>query len=390
MPLELVKAKKATVNVDTSGDLPEVWVAGFIYDGLGAYLNQLLMDLQRYYGGVRLYVDSGGGYVADALSTYDFVRQKGINLYVEGYGQVSSAATLYLCAAGPKNCALAPNCDSLIHAPFNIYSGKIVEEEVDRIAGIYSEATGMSTKEAKKLMAAGDDGKKLTAKEMKELGFVAQVLKPAKAAATAKPSSEVEEIEVYQLQQMAAAAEVAPEPTMSTEATTKVKRTFNIQLTPAQALAAMGKRGLLYEGEIDPVAEVKEAEDAAAHLAEEVGTIKTENEGLKTTVSTVTTERDTLKTTVDEVSGKLTAAEATIETQANEIATLKAKVAEMGAAPVAAATTGAGAKGTQTVAAVPGTGKPENPNAAALRYAMKGATRASAPKPETKPEPVTA
>ena len=360
MPLELVKAKKATVNVDTSGDLPEVWVAGFIYDGLGAYLNQLFMDLQRYYGGVRLYVDSGGGYVADALSTYDFVRQKGIKLYVEGYGQVSSAATLYLCAAGPKNCALAPNCDSVIHSPFNIYTGDIAEDQVERLAVIYSEATGMSTKEAKKLMAAGDEGKTLSAKEMKELGFVAQVLKPAKAAATVKQSSEVEEVEVYQLQHKAAAAEVMPTPTMSEE-TTKVKRTFNVKLTAAQALTAMSKTGLLHEVEIDVVQEVKEAEEAAHHLAEEVGTIKTENEGLKTTVNTITSERNALKTTVDEVTGKLTAAEKTIAdmkaAHATEIDALKAQLEKLGAAPVAGAA-GGDTGGTQVVAGLPNAEKP--------------------------------
>lgn len=123
----------------------------------------------------------------------------------------------------------------------------------------------------------------------------------------------------------------------------------------------MSKTGLLHEVEIDVVQEVKEAEEAAHHLAEEVGTIKTENEGLKTTVNTITGERNALKTTVDEVTGKLTAAEKTIAdmkaAHATEIDALKAQLEKLGAAPVAGAA-GGDTGGTQVVAGLPNAEKP--------------------------------
>ncbi len=360
MPLELVKAKKATVNWSMSdGGTPEVFVSGFIYDGFGAYLNETLLYLQREYGGSTMYLDCIGGLVSDALSTYDFVRAKGINLKVECYGMVASAATLYLCAAGAKNCSMSENCDLVPHTPYDVYTGEKNEEEAMRIAKIYAEHTGMSVKECLALMKAGDDGATLSAADAKKQGWIASVIKAKKAAAAAI-AAPVHEIEVYQLQHKAAAAEVMPTPTMSEE-TTKVKRTFNVKLTAAQALTAMSKTGLLHEVEIDVVQEVKEAEEAAHHLAEEVGTIKTENEGLKTTVNTITGERNALKTTVDEVTGKLTAAEKTIAdmkaAHATEIDALKAQLEKLGAAPVAGAA-GGDTGGTQVVAGLPNAEKP--------------------------------
>ena len=311
--------------------VPTFWINGIVgFDFTGLDLASAVSNL----GEVRFLLDTVGGDAADAFAFYDAVRTKGMKVHVEGYGRVMSAGTIIMAAAGLNRSSLAPNAEYLIHEA----SGgdeKAVERYNERMARIYSEISGMSEKEARKIMKRDEP---MSAQEAKKLKLVGTVLQHEAIAAQFNKMEEVKETPE-------AIEEVAPVVT-DTVTDDPVTETTNEAEEVEQEVAVT----------------VKEAIEAAVrgHIKVRIGKEMSEAvNALADEVKGLTTERDELKSEVEAMAERLTASEDARTTAEAKAAELEPKLSEitaqletLRATPVAEAKEGAEAKEVQ----VPGGG----------------------------------
>lgn len=185
------KPQRAVAYSTTIDGETAVFVTGFIYEGFGTYLSQYVYELARGEKPVTLYINSPGGLLGEAFAFYDFARVKGLQVNVEVYGQVGSAATIIAAAAGRERIAIGENAEWFVHRVMFINEyGERIEgnpEEAARLNGLlvgaYMELTGMDADAINALLDAGDGGKSISAADAVAMGFAGRVLEAARAAA---------------------------------------------------------------------------------------------------------------------------------------------------------------------------------------------------------------
>lgn len=129
---------------------------------------------------------SFGGSAFDAIAVYEFLTINGYQVEANIYGFCGSAATIIACAAGSVN--MGQHSFFFVHNAFNRLTGEQdpgAEKVSEQMVEIYQKKTGLNRRVIKKLMADGDGGMILGAKEAKEYGFVDKVVKEQKSIAAA-------------------------------------------------------------------------------------------------------------------------------------------------------------------------------------------------------------
>ena len=289
------------IRAASSGDgVPTFWINGVVgFDFTGM---DLAAAASQMGGEVRFLLDTVGGDAADAFAFYDAVRTKGMKVHVEGYGRVMSAGTIIMAAAGLQRSSLAPNAEYLIHEASGS-DEKAVERYNERMARIYSEISGMSEKEVRKIMKMDEP---MSAQQAKKLKLVGGVLQHEAIAAQYQPmEDETKAPEVTE--------EVAPEvttvtadPVESTSEADEVEQ--EVAITVKEAIEA-AMRGHI------KVKVGREMSDAVNALADEV-------KGLSV-------ERDELKSEVEAMQERLTASEDARSTAEAKATDLEPKLAEI-------------------------------------------------------------
>ena len=165
--------------VEGPGDHITLKVTGVIGESFTGMDLASVVDAYSHDGTVVIEMDSVGGYLADAFTFYDQVRAKGLKVYVDGYGNVASAATIIMAAAGRKRSRLAPNAEYLVH---NASGGdaETLNRANAKMAAIYAELTG---KPVGDLLALMKQDKPISAQQAKKMGFVGEVIELQRLAA---------------------------------------------------------------------------------------------------------------------------------------------------------------------------------------------------------------
>lgn len=294
----VIGLSKGSIRAAASPDgVPTFWLSGEVgFDFKGLDLAAAVSSLSE----VRLLLDTVGGDAADAFAFYDAVRVKGLKVHVEGYGRVASAGTVIMAAAGRGRSSLAPNAEYLIHEASGP-DAVVVERYNERMARIYSELSGMSEKDARKLMK---EDRFMSAQEAKKLKLVGAVLNHTAVAAHYKAMENTNEtVETIETVEQAP-IETAPETVDTTEVETE------IPVTPAQAVEA-AFRGFI-KAKVTVAAEMSTAVSA---LAEEVKGVKAQ---LQEASDEVTALKEKLATAEDaRVKAEAEAAE--VKAKAQEI-----------------------------------------------------------------------
>ena len=329
---KVISINTKNIRAAASDDgVPSFWINGVVgYDFTGLDLAAVASQL----GEVRFLLDTVGGDAADAFAFYDAVRTKGLKVHVEGYGRVMSAGTVIMAAAGLKRSSLAPNAEYLIHEASG-GDAKAVERYNERMARIYSELSGMSEKEIRKIMKRDEP---ISAQEAKKLKLVGTVL---------------------QHEAIAAQFNKMEENTGTPEAIEEVAPVVTETVTDDPAPETTNEAE---EVEQEVAVTVKEAIEAAmrGHIKVRIGKEMSEAvNALADEVKGLTTERDELKSEIEALGEKLTASEdarTTAEAKATEmepkLAEITAQLETLRATPVAEAKEGTEAKEVQ----VPGGG----------------------------------
>jgi len=295
------------IRAASSGDgVPTFWVSGMVgFDFKGLDLAAAISSL----GEVRLLLDTVGGDAADAFAFYDAVRVKGLKVHVEGYGRVASAGTVIMAAAGRSRSALAPNAEYLIHEA----SGGdevVVERYNERMARLYSELSGMTEKEVRKIMK---EDRFMSATEAKKLKLVGMVLQHEAIAAQYK-TMEDNTIETPEVE----TPEVVVETTEAEVDTTEVE----VPVTVQEAVTAAWNGAIKVK-----VAVAKDMRDALA-------TALSEAKDTKASLDEVTSEVEALKEKLTASEDARTKAEAKVAEIEPKLAEITAQVETLKATPV--------------------------------------------------------
>lgn len=129
---------------------------------------------------------SFGGSAFDAIAVYEFLTINGYKVEANIYGFCGSAATIIACAAETVN--MGQHSFFFVHNAFNRMTGEQdqgAEKVSEQMVEIYQKKTGLNRRVIKKLMADGDGGMILGAKEAKDYGFVDKVVKEQRSIAAA-------------------------------------------------------------------------------------------------------------------------------------------------------------------------------------------------------------
>ena len=134
----------------------------------------------------RLYINSPGGSVYEAIGIYNLLAGKNVEIVITG--QAASAAG-YIAMAG-KVRKIYSNSTFLIHSISTMAAGnekemRKVAENIETlkglVAGNYAQSTKRSVEDVLADMTRGDEGEVMTAKKALELGYVTEVIEPGQA-----------------------------------------------------------------------------------------------------------------------------------------------------------------------------------------------------------------
>ena len=249
-------------------------------------------------------IRSTGGDVNDAILIYDAIKSLSSKVETRCYGYTASAATIIAQAASEGLRKMSANSLYLIHRSSCSVEGnateiasrlELLQKTDERIATIYSQASGRPIEEYVALMGANDGkGKWLSASEAKEAGLIDEIL----TAVNIKDDINVEELGLPELPK-------------------------NIK-TMEKEKESVGARFLSWLG-ISDNAEVKDFEERIA--AKEVE------------VQDVTNERDALKVANEALQADVDTKNKRIEELEIEVKNLKDTIAEAEAMKVKATTT---------------------------------------------------
>jgi len=189
--MESVTLAPAYLKAVEGEAIPTFNVSGTVgEDFRGSDLARAVMSFDEG-NGVKLILNTRGGDANEAFHFYDFIRANAIKVFVDGYGQVMSAGTIIMAAAGRKRSRLAPNAEYMVHNS----SGGDAERRKNadlKLSNIYAELTG---KDRKVVSAMMDKETFMSAEEARKNGFVGEVIQLQKLAANAdKPMSETTKV----------------------------------------------------------------------------------------------------------------------------------------------------------------------------------------------------
>ena len=184
---KFVKAEKVPAGKDTKA-ARHLTITGYIgmdFDG-GALINYFRMFVDPDEE-VVLDVFSFGGSPFDTLAIYDFFKTTDYSISaVNIYGMCGSAATLIAAACNPGGVGIGRNSFMLVHNAFNGATGEQDETSKqisEKFVDIYTEYTGLSKREVRRLMNEGDEGYLLDATQAVRLGFADKKLKEVQSVA---------------------------------------------------------------------------------------------------------------------------------------------------------------------------------------------------------------
>jgi ATP-dependent Clp protease, protease subunit len=131
---------------------------------------------------IKLYINSPGGSVYDALAIYDTMQYVSNDIQTVGIGVQASAAAFLLSSGAKGKRSLLQNATVMIHQPSSGTRGKVTDQEIDLrealrikklLEGIMAANTGQKPEKIHEDM---ERDKWLTSAEAKEYGIIDQVI----------------------------------------------------------------------------------------------------------------------------------------------------------------------------------------------------------------------
>lgn len=173
---EVISISNKSIRAVEGAEIPTFRVTGKVGED---FSGAMIAAIVESYDESRIVLDSVGGYASDAFHFYDYVRANGLKVYVDGYGNVASAATIMMAAAGRKRSRLAPNAEYLIHNATGGDAEQVARTNV-KMAKIYAEISGRSERTILSIMKKD---KPMSAEEAVNMGFVGSVIQLQRVAA---------------------------------------------------------------------------------------------------------------------------------------------------------------------------------------------------------------
>lgn len=131
---------------------------------------------------IKLYINSPGGSVYDALAIYDTMQYVKNDIQTVGIGVQASAAALLLSSGTKGKRSLLEHATVMIHQPSSGTSGKVTDQEIDlrealRVKKLLEEIMSKNTgQKPEKIHDDMERDKWLTAKESKDYGLVDEII----------------------------------------------------------------------------------------------------------------------------------------------------------------------------------------------------------------------
>ncbi len=131
---------------------------------------------------IKLYINSPGGSVYDALAIYDTMKFVKNDIQTVGIGVQASAAAFLLSSGTKGKRSLLEHATVMIHQPSSGTRGKVTDQEIDlkeapRVKKLLEEIMAKNTgQKAEKIHEDMERDKWLTAKEAKDYGLVDQII----------------------------------------------------------------------------------------------------------------------------------------------------------------------------------------------------------------------
>lgn len=132
---------------------------------------------------IKLYINSPGGSVYDALAIYDTMQYVKCNIQTVGIGVQASAAAFLLSSGTKGKRFILPHATVMIHQPSAGTRGKVTDMEIDlkeglRLKQLLNEIIAKNTgQKVSKIQEDMERDKWLSADEAKKYGIVDKVLK---------------------------------------------------------------------------------------------------------------------------------------------------------------------------------------------------------------------
>lgn len=131
---------------------------------------------------IKLYINSPGGSVYDALAIYDTMQYVKNDIQTVGIGVQASAAAFLLSSGTKGKRSLLEHASVMIHQPSSGTSGKVTDQEIDlkealRVKKLLEEIMAKNTgQKVAKIHEDMERDKWLTAKESKKYGLVDEII----------------------------------------------------------------------------------------------------------------------------------------------------------------------------------------------------------------------
>ncbi|HEX5797099.1 MAG TPA: ATP-dependent Clp protease proteolytic subunit [Candidatus Saccharimonadales bacterium] len=131
---------------------------------------------------IKLYINSPGGSVYDALAIYDTMQYVKNDIQTVGIGVQASAAAFLLSSGTRGKRSLLQHATVMIHQPSSGTRGKVTDQEIDlkealRVKKLLEEIMAQNTgQKVEKIHGDMERDKWLTAKEAKDYGIVDEII----------------------------------------------------------------------------------------------------------------------------------------------------------------------------------------------------------------------
>ncbi|MBI5357993.1 ATP-dependent Clp protease proteolytic subunit [Candidatus Saccharibacteria bacterium] len=131
---------------------------------------------------IKLYINSPGGSVYDALAIYDTMQYVSNDIQTVGIGVQASAAAFLLSSGTKGKRSLLEHATVMIHQPSSGTRGKVTDQEIDlkealRVKKLLEEIMAKNTgQKPEKVHADMERDKWLTAEEAKKYGIVDEII----------------------------------------------------------------------------------------------------------------------------------------------------------------------------------------------------------------------
>lgn len=135
---------------------------------------------------IRLYINSPGGFIYDALAIYDTMRHVKPDIETVGIGVQASAAAFLLSSGTKGKRSLLENATVMIHQPSSGTRGKVTDQEIDlkeslRVKRLLEQIMAQNTgQSAKRIHEDMERDFWMTSEQSKKYGLVDKILKTNK------------------------------------------------------------------------------------------------------------------------------------------------------------------------------------------------------------------